>query len=106
PGPKVALARADLAEGLIVRGWQDGDRFFPLGAPGRKKLQDFFVDAKVPREQRRQVPLVIHPREGIIWVAGMRLSQAARVEAGAQKVVVLRLENLHGAQQQADGTKT
>lgn len=35
---------------LQVRGWEDGDRFVPLGMSGRKKLQDFFVDAKVPRD--------------------------------------------------------
>ena len=33
---------------LYLRSWQEGDRFCPLGLGGTKKLQDFFVDVKVP----------------------------------------------------------
>jgi tRNA(Ile)-lysidine synthase len=62
---------------LAVRGWRPGDRFRPLGAPGRKKLQDFFVDAKVPREQRGRVPLLVAGEE-IAWVAGQRIAEEFR----------------------------
>jgi tRNA(Ile)-lysidine synthase len=43
------------AAGLKVRGWRPGDR---LGARG-KKIQDVFVDAKVPRSEREAWPLVV-----------------------------------------------
>jgi tRNA(Ile)-lysidine synthase len=42
-------------EGLAVRRWRPGDRL----AGRRKKVQDLFVDAKVPRAQRRTWPLVV-----------------------------------------------
>jgi tRNA(Ile)-lysidine synthase len=46
--------RSDL-EGLKVRGWRPGDRLV-----GRqKKIQDVFVDAKVPRSEREAWPLVV-----------------------------------------------
>jgi tRNA(Ile)-lysidine synthase len=89
PGPHTAVLSHTLAEGLCVRGWRPGDRFFPLGAPGRKKLQDFFVDAKVPRAERHRKALVIHPREGIIWVVGMRIAETAQPRHDAENVLVL-----------------
>jgi tRNA(Ile)-lysidine synthase len=46
--------RSDL-QGLKVRGWRPGDRL----AGRRKKIQDVFVDAKVPRSEREAWPLVV-----------------------------------------------
>ena len=43
---------------LIVRYRRPGDRLTPLGAPGRKKVQDVLVDRKVPRDDRDLVPIV------------------------------------------------
>ena len=57
---------------LLVRSWRPGDVFQPLGMGGRrKKLQDYFADIKLPREERSRVPLMAAP-EGILWVAGHR----------------------------------
>ncbi|MDH4186533.1 MAG: tRNA lysidine(34) synthetase TilS, partial [Nitrospira sp.] len=36
-----------------------------------KKLQDFFIDKKVSRHKRENVPLLVAP-EGILWVVGLR----------------------------------
>ncbi len=63
---------------LFVRNRRLGDRFTPLGMRASKKLQDFFVDAKVPYDQRAEVPLLCDQR-GIIWVVGMRLSDKYKV---------------------------
>jgi len=66
-----------LDEPLCLRAWRPGDRFRPLGLPGAKKLQDFFVDAKVPRQERGRIPLLI-AGEGIAWVVGYRIAEAFR----------------------------
>jgi len=88
-GPTRAVVAESLAVGLLVRGWRPGDRFFPLGAPGSRKLQDFFVDAKVARDERGRKALVIHPQAGIIWVAGMRVGEKARPPEGVRRVLLL-----------------
>jgi tRNA(Ile)-lysidine synthetase-like protein len=59
--------------GLQVRGWRAGDRL----AGRRKKLQDVFVDAKVPRSQREAWPLVVRGDEvvavpGIVEAPGVK----------------------------------
>jgi tRNA(Ile)-lysidine synthase len=63
---------------LTARGWRPGDRFWPQGAPGPKKLQDFLVDAKIPRWLRPHLPLVASADE-IVWVAGLRVAEPVKL---------------------------
>ncbi len=74
---------------LIVRGRQAGDRFQPLGLPHSRKLQDFMVDAAVPRSWRDSVPLVCTPGQ-IAWVVGWRIDDRVKVTTATEQV--LRLE--------------
>jgi len=67
-----------VANGMWVRTWREGDRFKPLGAPGSKKLQDFFVNQKVPQELRHRIPLVVAPGGEVLWVVGYRISDEVR----------------------------
>jgi tRNA(Ile)-lysidine synthase len=76
---------------LSVRNRRDGDWFRPPGLGGRKKLQDFFVDRKVPRERRDAVPLVVDGRGRILWVAGHSADEEFLVQNPAQAVIILRL---------------
>jgi tRNA(Ile)-lysidine synthase len=63
---------------LTARFWRPGDRFWPQGAPGPKKLQDFLVDAKIPRWLRPHLPLVTAADE-IVWVAGLRVAEPVKL---------------------------
>ena len=79
---------------LAVRNRRPGDRFRPLGLGGRKKLQDYFVDKKVPRDARDQVPLVVDDADRIVWVAGHGIADEFRVTDPAQAVLILRLRQV------------
>jgi len=61
-------------EKLYVRTWRNGDRMHPSGMKGSRKLQDIFVDMKIPVERRRLLPLFLCGRE-IIWVPGYRIAE-------------------------------
>jgi tRNA(Ile)-lysidine synthase len=52
--------------GLKVRGWRPGDRL----AGRQKKIQDVFVDAKIPRSEREAWPLVVRGDE-VVAVPGV-----------------------------------
>jgi tRNA(Ile)-lysidine synthase len=71
------MSAALLTGSLTLRAWRPGDRFRPLGLPGAKKLQDFFVDAKVPCDERRRVPLLM-AGDRIAWVVGHRIADEFR----------------------------
>lgn len=74
---------------LRLRTFRPGDRFQPLGMTGGKKLQDFFVDAKIPRLHRPFLPILVS-RDQIIWVVGHRLSESVKVTP--QTRLILRME--------------
>jgi tRNA(Ile)-lysidine synthase len=90
---RVYLDASTIGEALTMRVWQPGDRFRPLGMRGEKKLQDYFSDAKVPRELRGRLPLVFSA-EHLIWVAGLRIDDRVRLTPTTQAVVALQLEPL------------
>lgn len=78
---RAILSPAVLGEPLRLRAWRPGDRFRPLGLAGGKKLQDFFVDAKVPREERHRVPLLVAGGH-VVWVVGHRIAEPFRWKGG------------------------
>ncbi|MSQ11468.1 MAG: tRNA lysidine(34) synthetase TilS [Dehalococcoidia bacterium] len=80
-GPYVAVVDGDAAGlRLAVQARKEGDCFWPLGVENasRKRLKDFFVDAKVPRAWRARVPLVVG-EQGVVWVVGWRIAHWARL---------------------------
>jgi tRNA(Ile)-lysidine synthase len=84
--PSVAyLDRAATGPTLTVRAWRPGDRVRPLGLGGTRKVQDVFVDRKVPQALRGRIPIVEGPR-GIAWIAGLCVSEAYRAGQGAAAV--------------------
>jgi tRNA(Ile)-lysidine synthase len=85
---------AGLPARLSVRQRRPGDRFRPLGLHGLKKLQDFFVDRKVPRAERDRVPIVVDDRDHIVWVAGHAIAEEFRVTPATTAVVILTLIRL------------
>lgn len=67
-----------LSPPLYVRTRLPGDRFWPLGAPGSKKLKSFFIDHKVPATMRGDVPIICD-QSGILWVAGYRQAERGKI---------------------------
>jgi tRNA(Ile)-lysidine synthase len=88
---QVMVDADEIGRHLIVRYRRPGDRLHPLGAPGRRKVQDVLVDRKVPRDDRDSVPIVTTLKGDIVWVAGQVLAEPFRVTSLTKSVVVLTL---------------
>ncbi len=73
---------------IYVRNRSNGDKFKPFGMNGSKKLKSFFIDEKIPKEQRSKTPLVLDGK-AIIWVVGHRISEDYKVSSSTKKVLVL-----------------
>jgi tRNA(Ile)-lysidine synthase len=82
-----------LTSPLVVRPRKDGDFFYPAGFGRRKKIQDFFVDEKVPRDERKRVPLIISGND-IIWVVGYRGDDRFKVGEETEKVVRFEVKKI------------
>ena len=73
---------------LCLRTWQPGDRFQPLGISGHKKLQDFFVDLKIPRELRKKISILCDFNK-ICWIVGYRLDERVKVTRRTRRVLLV-----------------
>lgn len=71
---------------LIIRRWEQGDAFQPLGMTGKKKISDFLVDQKVPLIDKAGV-LVLESDATICWVVNYRLDDRFKVTDNTQKVL-------------------
>lgn len=84
---------------LTLRTRLRGDRFCPAGMEGRsKKIQDYFVDEKVPRRKRNTVPLLVSG-DNVLWVVGFRMDGRFLPDAETKKVLFVgvkaRAEEMH-----------
>lgn len=59
----------------VIRHWQPGDRFQPIGMDRAVKLQDLFVNQKVPRERRRHLLVAATVEGKLFWVESLRISE-------------------------------
>jgi tRNA(Ile)-lysidine synthase len=87
----VLLGAGDLRDGAVLRARREGDRFHPAGAPGEKKLKDFFIDRKVPVSERDFTPLVATGKE-IIWTVGQAVSEKYAAGPNSGEGFVLKAE--------------
>ncbi|HXR03735.1 MAG TPA: tRNA lysidine(34) synthetase TilS [Verrucomicrobiae bacterium] len=60
---------------VTLRHWRPGDRFQPIGMPSALKLQDWFVNQKIPRARRRDLIVAEAEAGGIFWVEGLRIGE-------------------------------
>ncbi len=63
---------------LSVRAWQPGDRMAPRSGRGSRKLSDLLIDAKIPRRDRAALPVLCDGSGTILFVPGLRPSEAGR----------------------------
>jgi tRNA(Ile)-lysidine synthase len=92
---KLVVFDAAIMIGLPLRitAKKDGDRMIPFGHRTPKKIKDIFIDAKVPQEQRPGWPLI---RRGatVVWLCGIRRSDAFPVTSKTKKVLCLEFLTL------------
>jgi tRNA(Ile)-lysidine synthase len=79
---------------LVLRTWAEGDWFVPLGMKSRKKISDYFVDAKIPLYEKRHFPILETKDGTVIWVCGQRIDDRFKVTDATSNV--LRLEYRYG----------
>ena len=60
---------------ILLRHWQSGDRFQPIGMRNPLKLQDFLTNRKVPRPRRHSLLLGVTGAGEVFWVEDQRISE-------------------------------
>ena len=76
---------------LIIRKWEEGDYFYPLGMQGKKKISKFFKDEKVSVSNKQKIWLLCSGSQ-IVWVVGMRQDERFKIEKHTINIVQITLQ--------------
>ena len=76
---------------MIMKSWEHGDKFMPLGMNNFKKLSDFFVDNKFSLSDKDD-SLLLMSNDDIIWIVGNRIDNRYKITDKTPKVLVLELK--------------
>ncbi len=76
---------------ITISSWKKGDTFVPFGMKGKKKLSDFFIDAKIPRHLKYEIPILRDAKGEILWIAGYRQSNKYIINSETQDVLIFHL---------------
>ena len=79
---------ADKAGELVEGKWESGDWIKPLGAPGRKKMQDWFTDHHIPAGEKGGIPLfkAASDPHHVLAVAGYCIDESVKVTASTRRI--------------------
>ena len=75
-----------ITAGIMLRGRKSGDYLIVNRQGGRKKLKTYFMEEKIPADQRKKVWLLTCGEE-VIWVVGHRISEAYKVKKDTKKIL-------------------
>lgn len=94
---EIALNKAFVNAGklifpLVLRNWQNGDKFIPLGMRSLKKVSDYFIDEKVPLHLKATTPILVNGNGEIIWIVGMRQDNRYKLTTATKKVAIFELK--------------
>ena len=65
---------------IVLRHWRPGDRFQPIGMDAPVKLQNLFINQKIPRAHRHRLLVGTTADGELFWVEGLRLGERFKLD--------------------------
>jgi len=83
-----------IGDGVVLRHWRRGDRLQPIGMAAAVKIQDLFMNARVPRADRHQRLLATTAGGDVFWVEGLRISERYKLRPQTRRILEWRWHRL------------
>ncbi|MBU5323004.1 tRNA lysidine(34) synthetase TilS [Sarcina ventriculi] len=74
---------------ITIRGRKSGDKIIPLGMKGNQKIKNILIDAKVPKDLRDTIPLILFDNE-VAWILGLKTSDKFKVTKNTKTFLEIR----------------
>lgn len=78
---------------IRIRSRKSGDTIVPLGMNGTKKIKNIFIDLKVPREDRDNIPLICFNNE-VAWIVGYMISEKFKIDKKSKNILKINVESV------------
>lgn len=78
---------------LIIRKWERGDYFMPLGMTQLKKISDFFIDSKMSIYEKENTWLLLSGNK-IVWIIGKRIDERFKITDNTKNVVIFKVDTV------------
>ena len=75
---------------LLLRKWESGDKFIPLGMKGFQKLSDFFTNRKISKPQKEKIWALLSG-EDIVWVVNYRIDDRFKIDEHTKNAYIIRI---------------
>ena len=85
------IAADEIGEKFLIRKWKTGDRFYPIGMKGTKKISDYLNEQKISSFDKKN-QLVLTNNGKIVWVVGLRLDERFKVTNRTNRIIELCLK--------------
>lgn len=76
---------------LILKHWEQGEYFVPLGMSGMKKISDFFIDEKLSIPEKESA-WILYSGKKVVWILGRRIDDRFKINPGTQQVLRISLD--------------
>ena len=84
----IALSKNDIKLPLKLRNRKNGDIIEVLNLNGKKKVNDIFIDSKVPSNKRNIYPLLVDSNDNILWIPGIKKSKFAKAKKEKYDIIL------------------
>jgi len=85
------ISAENIRSKFTIRSWVDGDKFYPIGMQGTKKISDYLNDIKISSFEKKN-QLILENNGNIVWIIGQRLDDRFKIKPDTKKVLQLCLK--------------
>jgi len=95
--PRIEVFDAEqVGREVVLRHWRPGDRFQPIGMKSAVKLQDLFVNAKIPAKRRRELVVATTSADEIFWVESLRIGEKFKLSPKTKRRLIWQVKEAAG----------